>query len=413
MRQVFLIAIFSLALVSVFSLAYASSPDDITYPIEELGNCASKEDCRQYCSLEQNWVACREFAKKHNLAHTEAHEVAVHKGVSLQFPITELGNCASEEECRAYCEQPENIEVCIDFAEKNGFMSKEDAERAKRMAIQFKSEGFNGPGGCNSPQSCESYCKENHEACIDWAVDNGHMTKEEADRAKKFGPNFEGPGGCKGREACEAYCEQNMEACLQWAEENGMMNEKEAQAAKKFITEGGPGGCKTFKECRQFCENPDNVPACMDWAVENGFMSAEEAERAKKAMLAMQNGPGGCSGPRECEAYCRNPDNMQACVDWACDNGFMNEQQCEVAKQYTQRAFEGPGGCKTPEACEAYCRENFQTCVDWAKSQRAGSEFGQQEVQISSSLPPACIERGLGNQECFEFCKSDPKACFA
>ena len=39
----------------------------------------------------------------------------------ITFPIPELGNCASYSECRNYCEDPVNHNSCINFAKSKGF----------------------------------------------------------------------------------------------------------------------------------------------------------------------------------------------------------------------------------------------------------------------------------------------------
>lgn len=38
----------------------------------------------------------------------------------ITFPIAELGNCGSQGECAAYCDLPENMPACLDFAEAHG-----------------------------------------------------------------------------------------------------------------------------------------------------------------------------------------------------------------------------------------------------------------------------------------------------
>src|SRR3989344_4240166 len=35
----------------------------------------------------------------------------------IVYPVAELGNCQNEQECRAYCDDSENIAQCVAFAE--------------------------------------------------------------------------------------------------------------------------------------------------------------------------------------------------------------------------------------------------------------------------------------------------------
>src|SRR3989344_5719153 len=76
------------------------------------------------------------------------------KGIT--FPIPELGNCGSKNECRAYCSEPANISACVKFAQDHGLMNKEEAARAEKFRERLQAGG--GPGGCNSPQSCKTFC---------------------------------------------------------------------------------------------------------------------------------------------------------------------------------------------------------------------------------------------------------------
>src|SRR3989338_11491905 len=51
----------------------------------------------------------------------------------ITYPIDELGGCASQQECKTYCDDLANKDSCLAFAEKNGFISKEKVEQAKKM----------------------------------------------------------------------------------------------------------------------------------------------------------------------------------------------------------------------------------------------------------------------------------------
>ena len=59
---------------------------------------------------------------------------------NIQYPVKELGNCKDEAACKAYCDKPKNMKACIDFAEKNNLMSKEEVERLKNEATKYAAE---------------------------------------------------------------------------------------------------------------------------------------------------------------------------------------------------------------------------------------------------------------------------------
>lgn len=78
------------------------------------------------------------------------------------------GGCTTERECRAYCESPENLVECKEFAQ---------------------AQGFTGPGGCFGSE-CELYCRENPRICYQWCIDNPGFCPEER-RASDFDREFD------------------------------------------------------------------------------------------------------------------------------------------------------------------------------------------------------------------------------
>ena len=89
-------------------------------------------------------------------------------------------NCQGKEECDVYCSQEEHFEECLNFAEAAGFISAEDAEKAREG-------GQGGPGGCKTQEECEAFCSkpENAETCIDFGVKMGDISPEEAERMRQ------------------------------------------------------------------------------------------------------------------------------------------------------------------------------------------------------------------------------------
>ena len=51
----------------------------------------------------------------------------------IVYPVKELNNCKTEKECRAYCENPKNMEACVAFAEKYSLMSGAEIQTAKKF----------------------------------------------------------------------------------------------------------------------------------------------------------------------------------------------------------------------------------------------------------------------------------------
>jgi len=288
----------------------------------------------------------------------------------ISYPIPELENCNSQQECEAYCDNVEHIEVCITVAEKYGLMTAEEIADAKRV-IPFLKAGTT-PGQCKSRSECDAYCnkEENLNECIDFAIKIGDIDEKEAEMIKKTGGK--GPGGCKGKEECDVFCgkEENFATCVDFAVQNGMISPEDAEIVKK--TGGkGPGDCKNKEECDAFCNNPDNQETCTNFAIENNLLSEEELERMKKNQEFTNSAEG------KCYSQCLK-DNSISFKD--CPEGG-----------------EGPESCKS---CQDKCfpHDNFGNCLSQEKWQQLdadckakGSGYHLEEVKGSNGQGGECV----------------------
>lgn len=333
---------------------------------------------------------------------------------AVQFPVAELGNCGNKEECKAYCDEPENMEACISFAEKNGLMPPEEIETAKK----FLSAGAKGPGGCTGKESCQVYCDDiDHiDECVAFAERTGLLPPDELAEAKQVQSAIARgvkPPPCRGKESCDAYCENpdNMKECVAFGEASGFLEGKELEDAKKMMAaiEKGvkPPPCRGKEACDAYCSEPDNMEACMTFALEAGFMTEQEAQDSQKMLVALKKGvkPPPCRGKEECDAYCGDPAHSDECITFAVAAGFMSEKDAEMAKK---TGGKGPGGCTSKESCDAYCAENQQACMDFAKENGMMSEEdavrmqeGQQKFRESINQMPSeaseCLRSALGD----------------
>ncbi|MDO8486801.1 MAG: hypothetical protein Q7S45_00695, partial [Candidatus Curtissbacteria bacterium] len=159
----------------------------------------------------------------------------------ISYPVAELGNCADKAACKVYCDESANIDACLNFAEKNNLMSRDEIKVAKN----FKSTGMTGPGGCKGKNECSSYCNgpDHMDECITFAEKNGMMSGSQLEEAKKVQMAVAKgikPPACGGKEACDSYCSssEHMEECVSFAESAGIISKEEADKIKS----GGPGG---------------------------------------------------------------------------------------------------------------------------------------------------------------------------
>ncbi|MEK7494138.1 MAG: Kazal-type serine protease inhibitor, partial [Patescibacteria group bacterium] len=318
------------------------------------------------------------------------------------------GGCTTEKECRAYCENQDNMTECVKFGEEQGLISSEEATRIKKMPAV-------GPGGCKGEQ-CKTYCDspDHFEECIAFAEQNGLMPKEEVDRARKLG-NKPGPGGCRG-EQCRDFCEkpENRDACFQFAIVNDLIPKEEVERVKKFKAieqRGGPGGCKG-EACRAYCENPEHQDECIAFAKENKLIPEGEIKMieqgrglAKKVMEV--GGPGGCTSEKECKTYCSDPSHVEECLAFAVEQGGMHKEDAEgKLREFIQRAGEvirpmiGMQGTTTDARFKKMEDARFEKFEHFRELE---GQFRKPEMMTQGSFsagPGGC----QGPEECIQYC---------
>lgn len=277
-------------------------------------------------------------------------------------------------------------------------------------------------GNCRDEAACRVYCDDakNLSACLDFAERRNMMPKEDIETAKKFAAKGgRGPGSCRGRDACENYCNDisHLDECLAFAEEGGIMPPEGIEEAKKVrdaLKRGAklPGGCANKKSCDEYCGNPDNMEECITFGEQAGFIPPEELGQAKKALEAIKRGvrPPPCRGKDACDAYCGEPGHFEECIAFAEAAGFVNPEEAKMARK---TGGKGPGGCRGREECDTFCEkeENFETCMNF------GLEHGL--------IPPDQAEmikktggKGPGNcrgkEQCERFCEdpANQEVCF-
>ncbi len=223
-------------------------------------------------------------------------------------------------------------------------------------------------------------------------------------------------GGCEDKDACKTYCDDadHINACLAFAEKNHLMSEDEIDTARKFMKAGGkgPGGCTGKDECQVYCDDISNIDACVAFAEKAGILPPKELAEAKQVQAAIAKGikPPACKGKKGCDAYCEDSSHMRECVSFGEASGFLKGEELENAKKMLIAIDNGavPPPCRGREACETYCSDpdHMEACVTFA---RAAGFMTPEEAQNSEKMltairkgvkPPQC--RGKG--ECDAYC---------
>ncbi len=336
----------------------------------------------------------------------------------IQYPVAELGGCKDKEGCKTYCDKQENIKACVGFAEKNDLMPQGEIDAAKK----FIEAGAKGPGGCTGREKCEAYCDDinNMDECVAFAEKSGVMSPQQLEEAKKVQAAIKKgikPPPCKGKKECDSYCEDpnNMEECITFGAEAGFLQGKELEDSKKMLQalKKGvkPPPCKGKEACDAYCGDPNNMEKCVTFAIEAGFMQGKELEDSQKMLQALKKGvkPPTCNGKEECDRYCSEESHMEECMNFAEAAGFMTKEQADMARK---TGGKGPGGCKGKEECEAFCNDpnNQETCFNFAKengmipeADLKRMEEGKQKFKETMSQMPetvvSCLKEKLGNDE--------------
>ncbi len=331
---------------------------------------------------------------------------------NIQYPIEELGNCKDKAACAFYCDEPENVKACLNFAEENNLMSKKELDVAKK----FVEVGSKGPGDCKTKDACEAYCDDiSHiDECISFAEENNLIPPQELEEAKKVQKAIASgvkPPPCGNKKACDAYCESSnhMEECINFGEAAGFLQGKELEDAKKMLAAIKRGvkapPCKGKDACDAYCSDPQNMELCVNFAMEAGFMSEQEKADSQKMLEAIKKGikPPKCRGKEECDIYCSQEEHFEECTNFAEAAGYMNAEEAAMARKTKGK---GPGGCKGKEECEAFCNnpDNQETCFNFAKENGLISETdlkqmeeGARQMKEALNQAPAAVLDCLGN----------------
>lgn len=197
------------------------------------GGCKSRAECESYCEGNVKSInECIAFAEEVGVIGPEDLAQARMVAKALEDGATLPGGCKDKKSCESYCADGVHIDECLTFAGKAGFMTPEELAEAQKVA-QFLKDGTT-PGKCMSKAACKDYCDkdDNFSECIGFAEKAGFVSKEDADMARRVGGK--GPGGCRSKDACEEFCgrEENSDACLDFAIEKDLLTaQQEKQIA--------------------------------------------------------------------------------------------------------------------------------------------------------------------------------------
>ena len=263
MKKILLAAFLFLA----FAFVLSAKAQAVSYPIKELGDCRNAQECRYYCDTPENKPACWSYGKY--ILHKDVLGETTKKVTGkpgIVFPIAELGNCTTARSCKAYCEQKENREACKSFGIRKGLIKQKDKEKEKEGILIYAKKEL----GCRDQNSCRAFCEktENRTKCEEFAKKRGlgqgqkaEMQKERMSSGSGIPSALKEKLGCDSKEACEKLCKQNPEKCQRYKNdlEKKKMQDARLLEKKKLKT------CATERECYQVCrEHPEKCPGFLN-----------------------------------------------------------------------------------------------------------------------------------------------------
>lgn len=299
---------------------------------EQLG-CSSGAVCLEFCSKEENFDKCDQFAKSQEVIGGYVEQPD--KPEYLQVAQATLG-CDSAASCSTYCDDPANADKCTSFANQVGLLGGQTS---------------NGPGGCTSGETCGSFCRDpnNFSACAAFAPANTTYT---------------GPGRCSSPESCRSYCEQNPQDCRSYAPgSNGVYVPVSCPTGQYF----GPGGVCTRAEDTQAAVGCSQSGGFWEGnrCVEEGNIPIGIHPNVGGAYFQPRPEMGGCQTPGDCYDYCK--DNEGKCAGF--DSNTERPRDGYIPSLYYTPGTEvkftpkvDMGGCDSPGSCYDYCKENPGKC---------------------------------------------------
>ena len=253
--------------------------------------CKRKKECDSYCSSGADQMEqCITFAKAAGFMK-RGEEVEAQKALAAFKKGVKPPPCNGKEDCDQYCSQDNHFEECINFAEAAGFMTSEEVQMARKT-------GGKGPGNCRGKEECDNFCQkdENMETCANFAFKHGMMSQKDYEMFKKTGGK--GPGGCKSKDECDAFCNNpdNREVCFNFGKEHGLISDddlKKMEEGKQKMMESLNQAPPEVINCLKQAFGEDRFEK-----IKNGsFMPTEETgDHVRECFGKMGSPPGGEPG---------------------------------------------------------------------------------------------------------------------
>ncbi|MDE2312165.1 MAG: hypothetical protein KGJ93_03735 [Patescibacteria group bacterium] len=173
---------------------------------------------------------------------------------------------------------------------------------------------------------------------------------------------------------------------------------KAATAQPKFPV-ASLGNCASQSACHAYCDQPAHMPDCVAYAKANGLISQIQADQADQyaQILASGSGPGGCKSADACEAFCTKIVNLKTCIAFAQTHSFVNDDITtgEKVLSYLESGGHMPGNCGSKDSCMAYCgqTDHEQECRQVFTAAHIMGPGQENPNQPAESFPPEELQK--------------------
>ena len=318
------------------------------------GGCTSQDQCQAYCQDPAHRDECIAFAQQAGLIpHDQAQNL-------MQSNGTGPGGCTSQDQCQAYCNDSAHYQECLSFAQKNGFMNQQQTQQFQQGFAQLRA------GIQNAPEQVVACLKTTLGADTVNNIENGSFVPG-PDTASGVQTCFQKFGGQSGNPATMLKnAPPDVIACLKQK-----FGDQFSQISSGGLSFSGftPDMADQFRQCfqnGQHGQQPQNLQDILD-----------HAPPSVQACLKQQLGANASDNMQQID-----PSVIQNCFSQYNGAGQGGQGGPDFGKQGNPNAqpFKaGPGGCKTPEECSAYCSDpNHQSeCGAFGGQQQNNEQQGQ------------------------------------
>lgn len=388
----FFFLVIAFYLFSGFIPAVAYSQKKL-YPIAELGNCRDQQECYYYCEVPRNTPACWSYStyilQKNVLGVTITSPDEVAREHGITFPIPELGNCATAQACMIYCSQPQNYQVCTAFGEKKGLVKTSSQPKntisstvMERILVDAKAQL-----NCDSKASCQTLCDipSNQQRCQQFAQSEGLVTQPTSSQISASQATIlqaaQQDLGCSSISSCTQYCNNSShyQQCQTFAAQHNLTppSQMQQQSQQQSLPEGVvvTPPCNTPTSCAKWCtNNPEQCSTMQQNSLQQQYPTGYQYQAISPYPSVSWN-----------QQY--YPQDIS--------NNSTTNSSFQPSSQQGNSSYAPYQGCSTQQQCYQYCQANPTQCPGF---QQYNQNYPQSNYPSPNQQPFSTQQQSFSQQ---------------